>query len=199
MEDSFKSLDKPAEGSFRDRNSRFLAFGYPVETLEEINEILASLKKKYHDARHHCYAFRLGPAKDVIRLNDDGEPSGTAARPIFGQLLTHDLSDTMVVVVRYFGGTLLGTGGLIQAYRNATADMISNAIIIEKYVLDPVFVSFPFEGMNQVMKILKEEHLSFRSRSTDTRCSLEILVRKSLTETITGRLSAISGVMIKTG
>ncbi len=199
MEDSFKSLGKPAEGSFRDRNSRFLAFGYPVETLEEINEILASLKKKYHDARHHCYAFRLGPAKDVIRLNDDGEPSGTAARPIFGQLLSHDLSDTLVVVVRYFGGTLLGTGGLIQAYRNATADMISNAIIIEKYVLDPVFVSFPFEGMNQVMKILKEEHLSFRSRSTDTRCSLEIFVRKSLAETITGRLSAISGVMIKTG
>ncbi len=124
MDDSYKTLESPAEGTYREKGSRFLAFGFPVQNEEEIRNILASLRKKYHDARHHCYAYRLGTTGEAYRVNDDGEPSGTAGKPILGQLLSNNLTHVLVVVVRYFGGTLLGTGGLITAYRSATADMI---------------------------------------------------------------------------
>ena len=117
---------------FRDRNSRFLAFGFPVETMAEINDIIAGIRKKYHDARHHCYAYRLGHAKEIFRMNDDGEPSGTAGKPIYGQLLSYDLTNILVIVVRYFGGTLLGTSGLINAYRSATVDMLSKATFCDQ-------------------------------------------------------------------
>ena len=125
MDDSYKTLENPAEGIYREKGSRFLAFGYPVHNEEEIKIRVAALRKKYHDARHHCYAYRLGPAGETYRVNDDGEPSGTAGKPIYGQLLSNNLTNVLVVVVRYFGGTLLGTGGLITAYRSATSDMLA--------------------------------------------------------------------------
>jgi uncharacterized YigZ family protein len=125
MEDSYRTFEKPAEGFYRDRNSRFLAFAYAVESVEQVNEILALLRKKYHDARHHCYAYRINPEKEQYRMNDDGEPSGTAGRPIYNQLVSNNLINALIVVVRYFGGTLLGTRGLINAYKSAAGDAIN--------------------------------------------------------------------------
>lgn len=197
MEDSYRTLEKPAEGIFRDRNSRFLAFGYPVRSTSEIIDILNGIKKKYHDARHHCYAYRLGFKKENLRMNDDGEPSGTAGKPIYGQLLAQDLTDTLVIVVRYFGGTLLGTSGLINAYRSATADMISNAIIVRRFVEDRFRLGFSYENLNVVMKILKEENLVPEEPVYDSQCALTIAVRRSLSERVTGRLKVISGMTIE--
>ena len=132
IQDTYKSISAPAKGLFKDNGSRFIAHAYPVETEDEIKEIVASLKKEYHDARHHCYAWRLGHMGDRFRANDDGEPSGSSGRPILGQIDSHGLSDILVVVVRYFGGIKLGIPGLIRAYRTSTEDAICNAQIIEK-------------------------------------------------------------------
>lgn len=195
MEDLYKSLEKPAEGIFRDRNSRFLAFGFPVKTTAEINDLIAKVKKKYHDARHHCFAYRIGYTKAIFRLNDDGEPGGTAGKPIYGQLLSHDLTDVLVVVVRYFGGTLLGTSGLINAYRSATVDMLSKAIIVTRFVEDHYRLRFAYEKLNAVMKILKEEKLVPIHTEFNIQCSMEIDVRKSLSNKLTTRLSGIPGLL----
>lgn len=197
MEDSYRTLEKPAEGIFRDRNSRFLAFGYPVRNTAEINDIFLGIKKKYHDARHHCYAYRLGLNNENLRMNDDGEPSGTAGKPIYGQLLAQDLTDTLVIVVRYFGGTLLGTSGLINAYRSATADMISNAVIVSRFVEDRFKLAFPYENLNTVMKILKEENLVPEEPVYDSQCALTVAVRRSLSDRVSGRLKVISGMNIE--
>jgi uncharacterized YigZ family protein len=195
MEDSYRSLEKPAEGMFRNRSSRFLAFGFPVETIAEINDIVCGIRKKYHDARHHCYAWRLGHTKDRFRVNDDGEPSGTAGKPIYGQLLSYDLTNTLVIVVRYFGGTLLGTSGLINAYRSATVDMLSRAILVTKFVEDHFRVCFPYEKLNLVMKVLKEENIAPIQPEYDALCILNIAIRRNLSNRITDRLSGISGLV----
>jgi uncharacterized YigZ family protein len=198
MEDSYRSLEKPAEGIFRDRNSRFLAFGYPVTSEDEVDDLLTGIRKHYHDARHHCFAFRLGVTKENFRMNDDGEPSGTAGKPIYGQLVTHDLTNTLAVVVRYFGGTLLGTGGLINAYRSATADMLSRANIITHYVEERYDIRFPYEKLNRVMKILKEEHIIPLQPDFNLQCTMQIAVRKNLSEKLVGVLRAIKGVAVET-
>src|SRR5512133_2340580 len=182
MEDNFKTLEKPAEGMFRDRNSRFLAFGYPVENLEQVNSILLAVRKKYHDARHHCYAFVLGYNKEVYRMNDDGEPSGTAGKPIYNQITANDLTNILIVVVRYFGGTLLGTGGLINAYRSSAADMLGRASVIIKYIEQHYHLSFSYEMTGPVMRVLKEENLVPRRPLYDAQCSLEVVIRKSMAE-----------------
>jgi uncharacterized YigZ family protein len=197
MDDTYRSLEGPAEGIFRDRSSRFLAFGFPVETGEEVKDMLTSIKKKYHDARHHCYAYRLGYSKGIFRMNDDGEPSGTAGKPIYGQLLSYDLTDTLAVVVRYFGGTLLGTSGLINAYRSATTDMLSHATIIRKCVEEHFQVSFPYDRLNLVMKVLKEENLVPLKPDLNTQCSFNISVRRGLSGRLTARLSVIPGLVIE--
>jgi len=197
MVDTYRSIERPAEGIFRDRNSRFLAFGYPVNTIGQITELLAGLRKEYHDARHHCYAYRLGFTKDVIRMNDDGEPSGTAGKPIYGQLLTYDLTDILAVVVRYFGGTLLGTAGLINAYRQATANMLTHANVIEKFMEVSFRIGFPYDGLNKVMQVLKEEGIIPVHPEYNLRCSMDIRVRKSLSERISARLSVISGMTLE--
>jgi uncharacterized YigZ family protein len=195
MEDSFKSLEKPAEGMFRDRNSRFLAFGFPVNTTAEINALIAGIKKKYHDARHHCFAYRIGYTKDIFRVNDDGEPGGTAGKPIYGQLLSHDLTNVLVIVVRYFGGTLLGTSGLINAYKSATIDMLSKAIVVTRFVEDHYRISFAYEKLNAVMKILKEENLIPILPEFKIQCVMEIAIRKSLSNKVVTRLSGIPGLL----
>lgn len=198
MEDSYKTLESTAEGTYREKGSRFLAFGFPVHNEEEIKNLMAGLRKKYHDARHHCYAYRLGPAGETYRVNDDGEPSGTAGKPIYGQLLANNLTHVLVVVVRYFGGTLLGTGGLITAYRSATSDMLLNARITVRLVEVKVRLYFPYDMLNSVMKILKEESLTPGEADYNSICTLFVKVRLSSLDKFTGRIKMIAGLQYET-
>lgn len=197
MEDCYKSIEKPAEGFYRDRNSRFLSFGFPVSSVEEIHNVLDGIKRKYHDARHHCYAYELGFQQKIHRMNDDGEPAGTAGKLIYSQLVSHDLTDILAIVVRYFGGTLLGTNGLINAYRSATADMLSRAVIVQKYIEDRFIVSFPYASLNAVMKVIKEMNLVPLYPEYSTQCTMNIMVRKGLSARFTERLSLIHGVILE--
>jgi uncharacterized YigZ family protein len=194
MEDTYRTIEKPAEGIYRDRNSRFLAFGYPVETTDQVHEILGKLKKKYHDARHHCYAYRIGPEKEAFRMHDDGEPSGTAGKPIYNQLVSHRLANVLIVVVRYFGGTLLGAGGLINAYRSAAGDMISKACVVDRYLVNRYHLSFPYEKLSLVMKVLKDENVVHTAPEYDVNCTLIAGVRRSLSDHVLGRLSLIGNL-----
>ncbi len=185
FDDTYLTIAAPSEGIFKDRGSKFIGFAYPVESEEEIRQRLQELRKEHFNARHHCYAYRLGADKLQYRINDDGEPSGTAGRPIYNQLLSKDLSNIMVVVVRYFGGTLLGVPGLINAYKNATLEAIAQAEIIEKIVYDLYRIDFGYLQMNEVMKVIKEKGLEVRSQQFDLQCSMEIAIRKKrITETV---------------
>ena len=175
--DTYKSISAPSKGIYKELGSKFLAFAYPVETEEEIKQILASLRKEYFDARHHCYAWRLGLSGELFRMNDDGEPSSTAGRPIHGQLLSQELSDILVVVVRYFGGVKLGVPGLIRAYKTATQDALANATVIEKIAGEHFTVKFGYLQMNDVMKVLKEMGITPLKQSFDLDCTLEVRVR----------------------
>ena len=180
--DQYKSIEAPSEGLFKDNGSRFIALAYPVETEEEVKTIVAGLRKEYHDARHHCYAYRLGYKGDVWRASDDGEPSGSAGRPILGQIDSIGLSDILVVVVRYFGGIKLGIPGLIRAYKSATQDAIANAEIIEKVAGEILTVTFDYLQMNDVMKVLKDMDITPLNQQFDLRCTLTARVRLSRIE-----------------
>ena len=159
MADSYLTIEKYTEGIYKEKGSKFLAFAYPVTTQDEIKQILADLRKKYYDATHHCYAYILGFDKEEFRMNDDGEPSGTAGRPILNALLSKDVTNILVVVVRYFGGTLLGVPGLINAYKTATQEALANALIVEKTVNDVYQIDFEYLVMNDVMRIIKDENI----------------------------------------
>lgn len=180
--DAYSSIAAPSEGLFKDNGSRFIALAYPVETEEEVKTIVAGLRKQYHDARHHCYAYRLGYKGDVFRSSDDGEPSGSAGRPILGQIDSAGLSDVLVVVVRYFGGIKLGIPGLIRAYKTSTADALAQAQVVEKIAGVWFRVSFGYADMNAVMKVLKEMDLPQRGQNFGEQCSLEVRVRLSALE-----------------
>ncbi len=179
IRDSYRSIPGPAEGLFKDKGSRFISFAFPVETEEEAKGIVSDLKKKYHDARHHCYAYRLGYLGDKFRANDDGEPSSSAGRPILGQIDSRGLSDVLVVVVRYFGGIKLGIPGLIRAYKTSTAEALDKAGSIEKIAGKWFTVRFGYDEMNSVMKILKDMELRQRGQDFGTECSLQAWVRLS--------------------
>lgn len=176
MNDLYKTISSNAKGQFRDRGSRFIALAYHVLSEDEIKEKMSLLRKEYHDARHHCFAWRLGPEKERYRINDDGEPSGSAGRPIFGQIHSRELTDILVVVIRYFGGTLLGVGGLINAYRNSTSAALDQATIIEKRVEKQIQISFSYETMNTVMGIIKEFGLKPEHQHFDLNCRLSTRV-----------------------
>ena len=180
VSDCFKSIATLSTGLFKDNGSKFLAFAYPVTTEEEIKGIIQGLKKEYYDARHHCYAYRLGHTGAIWRMNDDGEPSSTAGRPIYGQILSAELSDILVVVVRYFGGIKLGVPGLIRAYKTSTADAIANATIIEKIATEPYRIIFDYLQMNSVMKRLKDLGLTPTDQQFNLSCSLRVDVRLAL-------------------
>ena len=180
--DTYFTIDKPAEAVFKDKGSKFLAFAYPVENEKQIKEILVQLKKEYHTANHHCYAYRLGADKLNFRANDDGEPGNTAGRPILGQLQSNDLTDVLIVVVRYFGGTLLGVSGLINAYKTSAAEAIKAATIIEKQILFSYSIQFAFEQLNDVMKLLKQLDCKINGQQFDTRCEIRFSVRKANSE-----------------
>ena len=178
--DCYKSIAAPSKGIYKDKGSKFLAFAYPVESEDQCKEIISSLKKEYFDARHHCYAWRIGTHGECWRANDDGEPSSTAGKPIYGQLLSNELSDILIVVVRYFGGILLGTSGLIVAYKSASADAIANAQIVEKIASARYHVEFDYSQMNAVMKCLKDMRLPVEEPDFGSQCALTTRVRNSL-------------------
>ncbi len=180
FDDTYKTIAAPAEGLYKEKGSKFLAFAYPVRTIDEVKAHLEQLRKDYFDARHHCYAYILGPRKDAFRANDDGEPSGTGGRPIHGQLLSADLTDTLIVVVRYFGGILLGASGLANAYKTAARDAIDHATIIEKTIDCRYRLGFAYETMNDVMRILKDYDLKPENANYNLDCTLEVSVRQSL-------------------
>ena len=193
IQDSYKSIAKETKGLFKDNGSRFIAHAYPVETEEEVKEIVAALKKEYYDARHHVYAYRLGYMGDRFRANDNGEPSGSSGRPVLGQIDSNGLSDILVVVVRYFGGIKLGIPGLIRAYKTSTADALANAEIIEKIASRTFRIHFGYMSMNSVMKVLKDMGLEQKNQKFDMECSIDTNVRLSLVDTFTERIGDVEG------
>ena len=195
--DIYRSIPAPAEGLFKDNGSRFIALAYPVETEEEVKEIVASRKKKYHDARHHCFAYRLGHKGDRFRANDDGEPSSSAGRPILGQIDSRCLSDVLVVVVRYFGGIKLGIPGLIRAYKTSTADALDNAGTVEKIAGEWYRIRFGYLSMNQVMKAVKDLELPQKAQEFGEDCSMQCRVRLSLQEDFLKRMGDIEGCEVE--
>jgi len=196
MEDTYKTISSPSEGIFKDKGSKFIAFAFPVTSEEEIKEIVQSLKKEHHAARHHCYAWRLGYEKLLFRANDDGEPSSTAGKPIIGQIQSFDLTDILIVVVRYFGGTLLGVSGLINAYKSAAFEAINQAEIITKLVEKKILVEFGYDVMNEVMKIFKDEKLPQIDPTFDLNCQIKTTIRLSDLERIVNQLTKIEGLKI---
>jgi len=192
--DIYRTIKQRSEGIYRDRGSKFLAFAFPVYTTEEIKKALADLRKEYHDARHHCYAYRLGAAKDIYRSNDDGEPSGSAGNPILGQIRSNDLSNILIVVVRYFGGTLLGVGGLINAYRTAASNAIQDAIIITAAEQDQMEITFSYAMMNKIMKIIRDEGMKILEEEFTETCRIKALIRTSRTANVLNRLSLVEEV-----
>jgi len=181
-QDTYRSIAGPSTGLYKDLGSKFIAFARPVQSEEEAKNVIDSIKKEYFDARHHCYAYRLGRTGELWRANDDGEPSSTAGRPILGQILSNELSDILIVVVRYFGGTKLGVPGLIKAYKSAAADAIQNATVIEKISCERMTVEFDYLQMNDVMKVLKDMSITPLEQEFDLRCRIMVDVRLSKVE-----------------
>ncbi len=171
-----------------------MAFAYPVTDEDEVKEKVDLLRKKYFDARHHCYAYRLGATGERFRANDDGEPTGTAGKPILGQLTACNLTNTLVVVVRYFGGILLGTGGLVQAYKQAAADALANATIVSDVVTEVFAFTFDYPDMNQVLKTVKDMNLECFDQNFDLSCSMKVRVRKCMIEQMKKRLLSVSNL-----
>lgn len=197
FDDTYLTIEDRAEGVYKEKGSKFISLAFPVTTQEEIKEIVKDIKKEYFDARHHCYAYILGYNKSVFRLNDDGEPSSTAGKPIYGQLLSKNLTNILVVVVRYFGGTKLGVSGLIQAYKQATIDVLDNSKIIEKTVDEIYGVSFEYSLMNDVMKIMKEYDLHQQNHKFENDCYLEFRIRKRDSQKVIDSLRFIDNVLVK--
>ena len=186
--DTFKSLKAPSEGLYKEKGSKFLAFAYPVVSEDEVKAYLEQIRKKYYDARHHCYAYRLGLNGDVWRYNDDGEPSSTAGRPIYGQILSRELSDVLIVVVRYFGGIKLGVPGLIRAYKSAAADALDHAETVEKVASELFSVTFDYTAMDRVMRVLKDMGISPLKYIAESECRMEMRVRLRDTDTFVMRM-----------
>ena len=184
MTDTYKTIEAESQGYFKDKGSKFLAFLYPVKSEDEIKQIILQIKKEHHSARHHCYAWRLGTDNITWRANDDGEPSSTAGKPILGQLQSFEITQALLVVVRYFGGTLLGVSGLINAYRNAAADALYNAHIVERIIEDEYFLDFTYNELNDVMLIIKQENLTIIKTWFEEKCRVLFSVRKSEAEKV---------------
>ncbi|HEY8927951.1 MAG TPA: YigZ family protein [Mucilaginibacter sp.] len=197
FDDTYRTIEKPAEGLFRDRGSKFLAFAFPVVNEVELKEYLNQLRSLHPKANHHCWAMRLTPDRSVFRLNDDGEPSGTAGRPILNTLLSHDITNVAVVVVRYFGGTLLGVPGLINAYKVATEDALKQAAVVQKTVNDVYTVQFNYLQMNDVMRIVKEEGIAILTQDFDNNCTITITIRKTQVNQALAKFDKVDSVTVK--
>ncbi len=197
-QDSFKTIARVAETTYRQMSSKFLVYAYPVETEEEIKEHLEALRKRWFDATHHCYAWRLGAHGEQFRANDDGEPSSTAGKPILGQLLSQEITNCLVVVVRYFGGTKLGVPGLIAAYKESTAQVLAECEIVEKTV-DVVYrVEFSYMAMNDIMRIVKDMQPRVVNQEFDNMCSMTLAIRETDAEQLEGRLNKVEGAVVDT-
>lgn len=197
MDDTFKTIAAPAEGTYSEKRSKFLAFAIPVRTLDEVKELVKEYQKNYYDARHACYAYMLGHERKDFRANDNGEPSGTAGKPILGQINSNELTDILIIVVRYFGGIKLGTSGLIGAYKTAAADAIANATIIEKTVDDDVTVFFEYPFLNDVMRIVKEEEPQVVEQVFEMDCKMTLRIRRSKMGRLRSRLEKVETARIQ--
>jgi len=194
MSDLFRTIEKPSEAVFTEKRSKFLAFAYPVRTADEAKEIVATLSKKYYDARHVCWAYMLGPDRTEFRANDNGEPSGTAGKPILGQINSLELTDILVAVVRYFGGIKLGTPGLIAAYRQASRDALEAAEIVERHVTAELHFTYPYAVINDVMRISRADGVQVLDSTFDNACDMRLLVELDRLEAVKGRLEDIDGL-----
>ena len=193
MDDSYKTItNKVAEGYYTEKRSKFYAFAHHVETTDEVKDIVAQYRKKYYDARHVCYAYMLGAERTEFRANDDGEPSSTAGKPILGQINSNELTDILIIVIRYYGGVNLGTSGLIVAYREAASDAIANSDIEEKLVEEIVVYDFPYVMMNDVMKVVKDMQPRIIGQDYDNTCRITLSIRKSLAQQLRDRLAKLA-------
>lgn len=197
MSDTYFTLKRPSEGLYKEKGSKFLAFAYPVKTEEEIKDLIFQLKKQYHDARHHCYAYILGRDKEDFRANDDGEPVYSAGDPILGQIRSHDLTDVLIVVIRYFGGTKLGVGGLVTAYKTAANEAIIAGEIVTEVVTETLQFDFDYLDMNEVMRLVKQHELLILGQYFDNHCTMTLAVRETLMQEVSGQLGKIASVKIK--
>lgn len=197
MEDTYKTISAPSEGIYTEKRSKFIALAIPVKSIEEVKEHLDLLQKKYYDARHVCYAYMLGSQRTNFRANDNGEPSGTAGKPILGQINSNELTDILVVVVRYFGGIKLGTSGLIVAYKAAAAEALAAAEVVTRTVDETITVLFEYPMMNDVMRIVKEMEPKILEQSYDNDCTMTLQIRQSQMETLRQRLLKVDGLRLK--
>lgn len=197
FDDTYKTIAGPSEGVYREKGSKFIALAFPVETEAMVKEHLAEIQKQYFDARHHCYSYILGSNKDAYRLNDNGEPSGTAGRPIHGQLMSKDLTNTLVVVVRYFGGIKLGVSGLINAYKTAAKEALDAATIIEKTVDEQFDISFDYSVMNGVMQLLKDPYVNILCQDYNENYIIKFRIRRREADRIVMALNKINTVQIR--
>jgi len=197
FEDTYLTIEAKSEGIFRDRGSKFQGYAYPITSDQDIKNIIADLKKEHPKANHHCWAMRWSTDRSVFKLNDDGEPSGTAGRPILNTLLSKNITNIAVVVVRYFGGTLLGVPGLINAYKSATELALAEAKIVEKTVNDVYTIAFDYLQMNEVMRIVKDDNLQLLEQTFDNSCSIKISVRKMQVEQVISKLQKLTSIKIK--
>lgn len=195
--DTYYSLKSNSEGYYKEKGSKFLAFAFPVMDEDQIKEKLAELKKKYYDARHYCYAYIVGVEGQSFRANDDGEPGHSAGDPILGQIRSNNLTNTLIVVVRYFGGTKLGISGLINAYKNAAADAIANNSIVEKRILSEFTIQFEYIQLNEVMKLIKDYDLEILNQKMEMMCEMKLGVGRSLRKEIEARLMEMHKISIK--
>ena len=195
MGNNYKTIAEKAEGQYKEKGSKFLAFGFPAADEATVKSLITSIKKEYHDARHHCYAYRIGADPYKYRMNDDGEPSGTAGKPIYGQILAHDLTNILIIVVRYFGGTLLGTSGLMRAYRTAAERMLNQAAILEKTIGVTCNLTFPYNMLSPVMKVIKETGVIYSDPLYENHCSLALNIPKDIMDLFRSKLAVLSGVV----
>ena len=197
MSDTYKTITTSTEGIYKEKGSRFLSFAIPVTTADEVREIVKNFRKEYYDARHVCYAYMLGSERKDFRANDDGEPSGTAGRPILGQINSRELTNVLIIVVRYFGGILLGTGGLVVAYKEAAVDALNQAEIVEKTIDETITIHFDYVLMNDVMRIVKDTNAQILHQDYDNQCSMQLSIRKQDAGLLTSKLRKIHELTIK--
>ena len=192
--DEYKTIKDPSEGIYKEKGSKFIAYAYPISSRDDVKAYVSLLRDEYYDARHHCFAWQLGLDGNNYRANDDGEPSGTAGKPILGQIRSQELTNILIVVVRYFGGTKLGVPGLIRAYREAAIDAITNATIVDRTLDAHYELKFDYGVMNDIMRIVKEENLKIRSQQFDLSCALVFSIRSSLAKQVIARIEKVESI-----
>ena len=194
--DEFLTINNTGKGIYKEKGSKFYGFIFAVSNEEQAKQKLEEIKSEFHDARHHCYAYRLGTGGEIHRMNDDGDPSSTAGKPIYGQILAHNLTNVMIIVVRYFGGTKLGTSGLIRAYKTASEEAINNTQIVKKTICELYTINFNYNLMNDVMKIIHDEIIEPVEKNFEASCSFTLAIRKTKENSIVNRFDKINGLII---